>query len=88
MNTKPNPELIDDENPEWTEEDFRLAVPFSALPASLQATLRRARGPGKKPAKVQTAIRFDPEVLSALRATGRGWQTRVNDVMKQWVANH
>lgn len=36
---KPNPELIDDENPEWTEEDFAKAVPFSALPAELQKLL-------------------------------------------------
>jgi hypothetical protein len=35
----PNPELIDDENPEWTEEDFAKALPFSALPAELQALL-------------------------------------------------
>ncbi len=35
----PNPELIDDENPEWTEEDFAKAVPFSALPAELQSLL-------------------------------------------------
>ncbi len=37
---KPNPELIDDDNPEWTGEDFKNAVPFSALPESLQTTLR------------------------------------------------
>ena len=36
---KPNPELIDDENPEWTEDDFAKAVPFSALPAKLQTLL-------------------------------------------------
>jgi hypothetical protein len=36
---RPNPELIDDENPEWTEEDFAKAVPFSGLPAELQALL-------------------------------------------------
>lgn len=33
------PELIDDENPEWTEEDFEKAVPFSGLPVELQALL-------------------------------------------------
>jgi len=38
--------------------------------------------------KVQTAIRFDPDVLAALRATGRGWQTKVNDVMHDWMATH
>jgi len=67
---------------------FRESVTLSGLPESLQAKLRRMRGPGKKPAKVQTAIRFDPEVLAALKSTGRGWQTRVNDVMKEWVANY
>jgi hypothetical protein len=36
---KPNPELVDDENPEWTEEDFAKATPFSALPAELQTLL-------------------------------------------------
>jgi hypothetical protein len=36
---KPNSELIDDENPEWTEEDFAKAIPFSELPAELQTLL-------------------------------------------------
>ena len=36
---KPNPELIVDENPEWTDEDFAKPVPFSGLPAELQNLL-------------------------------------------------
>jgi len=35
----PEPEMIDDENPEWTDEDFARAVPFSALPVELQQLL-------------------------------------------------
>ena len=35
----PDPELIDDENPEWTDEMFAKAIPFSALPAELQVLL-------------------------------------------------
>jgi len=35
----PNPELIGDENLEWTDEDFARAVSFSALPAELQQLL-------------------------------------------------
>jgi len=48
---------------------------------------RRGRPVGsvKENHKIQTAIRFDPEVLAALKATGRGWQTRVNNVMKEWL---
>ena len=85
MNKKPNPELIDDENPEWTPENFDNALSFSDLPKSLQSKLRRTRGPNRQPTKVQIAIRFDTDVLSALRATGRGWQTRVNDTMREWL---
>ncbi|MGD0736415.1 MAG: hypothetical protein ABR976_14775 [Terracidiphilus sp.] len=34
-----DPELIDDDNTEWTDEMFAAAIPFSALPADLQKLL-------------------------------------------------
>jgi uncharacterized protein (DUF4415 family) len=87
---KPNPELIDDDNPEWTEADFKRAVPFSALPESLQTTLLGLKGRGKQqsPTKVSTTVRFDSDVLEAFRATGRGWQTRMNEALKEWLKEH
>ncbi|GHU31733.1 hypothetical protein AGMMS50256_20690 [Betaproteobacteria bacterium] len=45
----------------------------------------RPVGSAKASPKVKTAIRFDPDVLDALKATGKGWQTRVNDVMREWL---
>lgn len=39
MKKRPNPELIDDENPELTEEWFKRAKRFRALPAALRAKL-------------------------------------------------
>lgn len=38
--------------------------------------------------KVPTTIRLDADVLAALKATGRGWQTRVNEAMREWVKSH
>ena len=51
---------------------------------------RRGRPVGsvKAYAKVAVKLRLDPDVLAALRATGRGWQTRVNDTMREWVNTH
>jgi uncharacterized protein (DUF4415 family) len=48
---------------------------------------RRGRPAGSRKAapKVQTAIRFDPDVLAGLRALGRGWQTRANDALREWL---
>ena len=71
---------------------FRPAA--EVLPPELYAGLlemnRRAgvRGPQKAPVKQATTIRFDADVLAALRATGKGWQTRVNDAMREWVRTH
>jgi len=86
MNKKPNPELIDDENPQWTEGDFKRAVPFSALPESLQAKLRGR--PKAAVTKERITIRLSPEVVETFRASGDGWQTRVDAALKDWLKTH
>ena len=47
---------------------------------------RQARGPQKIPPKVSTTIRFDADVLAALKATGKGWQSRVNQAVREWLS--
>jgi uncharacterized protein (DUF4415 family) len=42
----------------------------------------RPQGSVKADAKIATNIRFDPDVLQALKATGQGWQTRVNELLR------
>lgn len=88
MSRKPDPELIDDDSPEWTEADFRQARRLKEMPPTFRRKIQRARGPQKSPVKVQTTIRFDADVLEGLRATGKGWQTRVNDAMREWLRSH
>jgi len=69
------------------DEDDR---PASAeeLAAGIE-TARRARGrPTGSGTKEQVAIRFDREVLAAFRSAGPGWQTRMNDALKDWLKNH
>ncbi len=51
-------------------------------------SLRRRRGPNKRPAKEQVAIRFSPEVLAYFRAQGRGWQTRIDEALKEFIKSH
>jgi len=72
----------DAENPEWTKEDFAQAKRIDELPERMQMLLRRTRGPQKAPTKVLTALRLSPDVLEALRSTGRGWQSRVDETLR------
>ncbi len=79
---------IDNDDIQWTREMSEKAVTFSELPQGLQEKLRRFRGPQKKPTKVPTTVRLDADVLAALRATGKGWQTRMNDALRDLVAKN
>jgi len=38
--------------------------------------------------KLALAVRHDPEVVAALKATGNGWMTRLNAALKDWLMAH
>lgn len=56
--------------------------------AAAKPLARIGRPPSARPLKVPTTIRFDADVLAALKASGKGWQTRVNEAMRQWAKAH
>lgn len=60
---------------------------FAAVhtPAKIMARRGRPVGSTKPDSKVAVKIRLDPDVVAALRASGRGWQTRVNDLLRERV---
>jgi uncharacterized protein (DUF4415 family) len=47
--------------------------------------VRRGRPPGTG-RKTQTTVRISKEVLEFFRATGPGWQTRMDEALKRYVA--
>ena len=65
-----------------------------ATPEELQAGLEEARArrrPGRpvgSGTKEQVALRVDRDILAAFRATGPGWQTRMNDALRDWLKTH
>jgi uncharacterized protein (DUF4415 family) len=46
---------------------------------------RRGRPSHARPIKQMVSMRMDLDVLEGLRATGKGWQTRVNAAMREWL---
>ncbi len=74
---------VADNNPEWTEEDFAKAKPFSEVFPELAASIRRGRGPSKTPTKVPVSIRLSPEVVAYFKAKGPGWQSQIDDVLRK-----
>jgi uncharacterized protein (DUF4415 family) len=48
-----------------------------------------ARGRPIKEAKAtQISIRLEQDILLAFKKTGKGWQTRINSTLRDWLQNH
>lgn len=88
-----------DDAPELTETmldrmmdqgDWRIGT-RSVNPEEGKQAFRKAMKVGRPPgsgAKISTTVRFDADILQAFRATGKGWQTRMNDALKEWLRTH
>jgi len=88
MKKRPNPELIDDENPELDAAWFKRAKRFSELPPEVQRKLRGVRGAQKAPTKERITIRLSRDVVDRFRASGAGWQARVDSALREWLRRH
>ena len=73
----------DSDNPEWTKADFSRAEAGYDFFARLGIKPPRPRGRPLVPnPKKHVSLRLDADVLDALRAEGKGWQTRVNSMLR------
>ncbi|WP_367185256.1 BrnA antitoxin family protein [Limnohabitans sp. Rim8] len=68
------------------DEDERTATP-EELAHRLALARKRGR-PAGSGVKEQVAIRLDKEILEAFRAEGKGWQTRINQALRRYLAEH
>ena len=69
-----------DDAPELDEDFFVHADLYHG-----ETLIRRGR-PRKARPKEAVSIRLSPEVVDAFRATGPGWQTRIDEALKDWLA--
>jgi len=72
-----------DEVPEMTKADFRHAVPLREAMPDVADAFKRGRGrPKSESPKERVSLRLPPEILAAYRATGEGWQGRIERTLK------
>ena len=83
------PPLTDEEGEvrELTEADFaRMKPAYEVLPpylVELMKSHRAARGAQKAPVKKLVSLRLDQDVIEKARASGPGWQTRINAILRE-----
>jgi uncharacterized protein (DUF4415 family) len=70
---------------ELTEDDWARMRPIREAHPELAADYRRTRGAQKRPTKVMVSLRLERDVVERLRASGPGWQSRANDMLRKAV---
>jgi uncharacterized protein (DUF4415 family) len=79
------PVLWDPESDVYDPNDVEAVDAFWA---AAEITQPARRGKNRQPTKEQIAIRLSVEVLQAFRASGKGWQSRMDDALKDWLKTH
>lgn len=83
-----------DDAPELTDDFFanatmrigdKVVIKEEFREAAKKALRGRPAGTGTKKS---TTVRFDNDILDAFKATGRGWQTRINAALRDWLKEH
>lgn len=88
------PHTPDTDNPAWTAKDFAQARPaHEVLPgifsqARSDALLTPRGRPKAEVTKVRVGIRLSSEVIDHFKASGDGWQTRIDAALRQYIAEH
>lgn len=72
----------DDDNPITTMDDWENAT----LKVG-KTIIGKTRGKQKAPTKIATTLRLDPAVIDYFKADGKGYQTRINEVLKAYIKN-
>lgn len=69
---------VDEGDRPATEEELR---------AGIEAA-RRGRGRPAGSDKTQITLRVDNDTLASFRTTGKGWQSRMNEALREWLKTH
>lgn len=65
------------------------AQPLTRTQLKAMVPLKSLRGRPKSENKKQlVSVRYSPEVLAYFKSTGDGWQSLMDSVLRQYVANH
>ena len=65
------------------------AQPLTPTQLKAMIPLRSLRGrPKSENRKLLVSVRYSPEVVAYFKSTGEGWQSRMDGVLRRYVARH
>lgn len=75
-------------------EDAGIDTGIAADPDTYELTeaefgkLRKVGRPRLSSPKVALTVRYDADIIAAFKSGGEGWQTRMNNALRDWLRTH
>lgn len=74
----------DPDDSEASDTDLAQAMPFAEAFPQLAENIKRSRGrPKAEDRKLHVSLRLSPDVLAKFKATGPGWQSRIDEALRK-----
>lgn len=77
---------------ELTAGDFKRMRPAREVVPDIVKAYKegrlKVRGPQKTPTKTQLTLRLSRDIVEAFKSDGKGWQTRIDKALKEWLKEH
>lgn len=70
------------DSPELTDEQLSQGKPFADAFPELAAKIRQVGRPKSDTPKVAVSLRLDQDIVARFKASGPGWQTRMNSALR------
>ena len=65
------------------------ALPLTPKQLKAMVPMRALRGrPKSETTKLLVSVRYSPEVVAYFKSTGKGWQSRMDGVLRKYVGRH
>ncbi|MCK5382016.1 MAG: BrnA antitoxin family protein [Candidatus Latescibacteria bacterium] len=78
----------DPDNPPLTDDQLAGMRPAQEVIPEIVEAVRERRSSHKTPLKAPVSIRLNPEVADYFKSQGKGWQTQINTILREYARNH
>ena len=88
---KKKPEKIDQKDWEFVDSpplSEELLTKMESVSKHHPNIPKRVRGRQNSPVKIPISIRLSPDVLQYFKSNGKGWQTNIDSILKEYIKEH
>ena len=85
-----DPDDVPELTPEMLSQGVKMVGDTAVSNNEFNSAVKKAKAgrPKLENPKLLVSMRYDADIIEYFKATGKGWQSRINEVLSKYVASH